>query len=108
MRRKLISIALSVLIPIAIAGIIGAWGASAVAGPPERTALPDLLQAPGIPVGSIILRRAYPDHPLQGTPDRDFPGRGAPVRDGVREPGGGGCNKDVKPIWIQDNLSTRS
>ncbi len=95
MRGKLISIVMSVLIPIAMAGIIGAWGATAVAGPPEPRALPDLWDAPGIPVGSIILRRAYPDHPLQGTPDREVPGRGAPVRDGLREPGGGGCDKDV-------------
>ena len=95
MRSKLISIVWSALIPIAMAVIIGASGATAVAGPPEPKALPDLWEAPGIPVGSIILRRAYPDHPLQGTPDREFPGRGAPVRDGLPEPGGGDCNKDV-------------
>lgn len=95
MRSKLISIAMFALIPIAMAGIIGASGATAVAGPPEPRALPDLSEAPGIPVGSIILRRAFPDHPLQGTPDREFPGRGAPVRGGLREPGGGGCDKDV-------------
>ncbi len=95
MRTKLMPIAMSAFIAIAMAVIVGALGATAVAGPPERRALPDLWQAPEVPVGSIILRRAYPDHPLQGTPDREFPGRGAPVRDGLREPGGGDCDKDV-------------
>lgn len=95
MRTKLIPLTMAVLIPMAMAVIVGASGATAVAGSPEPRVLPDLWEAPDIPVGSIILRRAFPDHPLQGTPDREFPGRGAPVRDGLPAPGGGGCDKDV-------------
>lgn len=57
--------------------------ASVVAGgPPGPRELAGLREAPDIPVRSIILRRDFPDHPHALSP-------------GQREPGGGGCDKDV-------------
>ena len=80
---------------LAMAAVVGLVTVPASAGAPDPRALPDLREAPGIPVNSIILRRAFPDHPVPATPARDVPGRGAPLEDGRPAPGGGGCDKDV-------------
>jgi hypothetical protein len=47
----------------------------AMAGPPEPRALPALELAPDIPVRSIMLRRAFPDHPLPPPAEERFPGQ---------------------------------
>ncbi len=83
-------------ISMALAGALAAIvSALAHAAPPEARELPALLTAPDLPVKSIILRREFPDHPLPPLPEREVPGRGEPLQEGLPEPGGGGCDKDV-------------
>ncbi len=59
-----------------------------LAGPPEATKLPALRLAPEIPVASVMLRRAFPDHPMAARADR-----GEAPRDGQAE--AAACDKTV-------------
>lgn len=43
--------------------------AAQAAAAPEPTKLPALDRAPDLPVGSVIMRRAFPDHPVAAQPD---------------------------------------
>jgi len=77
-KKKLYPISVLTLLVLMFLGVLPGsfgvvWGV-----PPELRELPGLREAPDIPVASIILRHAWPDHP----------GRRPPL-------GGGGCDKDV-------------
>ncbi len=65
------------ILPALVLGAAMMLGASmgTMAAPPEPRALPALGLAPDIPVRSIMLRRAFPDHPVPPPAEERFPVR---------------------------------
>ena len=111
--RKVTAIAGAALSALFLVGLLLTPSGAVRAGPPELKELPGLREAPNIPVGSIILRRAFPDHPLPAPLEQEFPGPGVPGPEGRPAPGGGGCDKDIDltgeidgvvAVAAQDNL----
>lgn len=111
--QKVTAIAGAALSALVLVGLLLTPSGAVRAGPPEPKELPGLREAPNIPVGSIILRRAFPDHPLPAPLEQEFPGPGVPGREGLPAPGGGGCDKDIDltgeidgvvAVAAQDNL----
>ena len=103
-REKLIRGAAAFLIAFAMltAGDLG----SSQAGPPEFDEFPALRTAPDIPLGSVILRRAFPDHPVAAPIADEFPGEvgfpeegspigRSPIVNGRAVSGDSTCDKDV-------------
>ncbi len=79
----------AVIAGLFVTGLLGLFlGAGSIvsAAPPPLELLPGLRTAPELPVRSIVLRRAFPDHPLGAPPGRDQP---LPID------GAAGCDKDV-------------
>lgn len=74
---------------------------STMAAPPERRELPALELAPDIPVRSIILRRAFPDHPVPPPAEERLPGQEDLPDGGFGEEGrqpaipSSDCDKDI-------------
>ena len=65
------------VLPAVVLGTSLMLGASmgSMAAPPEPRALPALELAPDIPVRSLMLRRAFPDHPVPPPAEERFPGQ---------------------------------
>ncbi len=83
---------------LVIVATVTASAESESARRPDIKILPGPAAAPHIPVGSIILRRAFPDHPLGGPPGREepLPPGGGPPQEQPLPPGGAAtCDKDV-------------
>lgn len=78
--KKLLPIA---VILISLAVLLGSTS-FALGAPPKPQEVPGLKEMPDKPVRSIPLRRKFPDHPHGPPTDKD-----------KKEPGGGGCDKDV-------------
>jgi hypothetical protein len=92
--RKITAFAATAFSALILFGLLLFASGTALAGPPEPRELPALKQAPDIPVGSIILRRALPGHPAPPV-EREFPGPDAPGLEDRAEPGGKNCDKNV-------------
>ncbi len=89
----------------AVGALIAQASGPALAGPPEAIEVPGLRAAPQIPVSPLI--HILPGHAPVQRPDL------APPPDRAREPGGGGCNKDIdvdgqirnaRTVATQDNI----
>jgi hypothetical protein len=90
---------------LAVGALLAHTSGPALAGPPEATEVPGLRQAPQIPVSPLI--HILPGHAPVQRPDL------APPPDPAREPGGGGCDKDIdvdgqirnaRTVATQDNI----
>lgn len=105
-RKSFAMNARAVLSGLAFGILLTGSAMTAQAGPPEFDEFPALRTAPDVPLGSVILRRAFPDHPVAAPIADEFPGEvgfpeegsaigRSPIVNGRAVSGDSECDKDV-------------